>query len=795
MVARNYTTIREGNKVAGNQTYLLEVSDAHNNTLFVQLSRDGTYWNINSAGIFRTRYSRNKPEVYSRPALGSSTSADATRVNRGQTKSVTAASGDSPLTSGGEVNNNLGNNQGNEPKSYPRDKDGDLDVTAIQSAGDAQTMADALLGDFGSEDANAVAQQYLTDAIKAQEKEKNPVKKKGSRKKAVDYWRDVASRINAATEQPTQPIDEASATEQAPTLEAGSAATEKWAKANKLTGSEGVYTMDDGSDIEGRYVLVEEGASTPSHDPHTFQSSEGYPVNEQGQNVNSRDYQNSPNAQASVMQMGGDYDGRALKDVPVVSADGIVWSGNNRTMSGILAAENGTDGKYIESLKKQASRFGFTPEQVEGMEHPRVVFVPNEGQGLDYTPQTFNRFNAPAQKEESSVEKGVKMGKVLSDRTFNLLSQEVSRFEGLKNVFKSENACREILRIMQESPEIVEVNQQTLPRYITPDGLLTEDGQNLLNAALVGYMFKDNADVLRYLDKLPKRAVNQLAEAMNELTANARTGEYALTGELSEAMRALYEQQKSGLGMDEFLKQQDMFRENTLYSQTAQALIKALDSKSGTPLKDILSKYNERAVGASNGQVDMFSSNSREEILRDVLGLAKRDEHRAGEGATAPLSKEEKALRNAVVKVLNKMGIKTHLDEKAQRILDADNERRAKLMGSRVERRKARIAAELRGRELSPEQQAVVDVFTGAKENLPLVVTDKDGKERRVVMRQGNERGAGTKHSIFGHYGTTEGVITADDILLVPDVLSKGERKAVKRGKTQLYELLLSAKL
>ena len=542
---------------------------------------------------------------------------------------------------------------------YPRDKDGDLDVTAIQDTGDTQMMADALLGDFGPETANATAQQYLTDAVKAQEKEKNPVKKNGSRKKAVDYWRDVASRINAATEQPTQPIDEASVTEQTPTLEAGSAATEKWANANKIVGSEGVYTMDDGSDIDGRYVLVEEGASTPSHDPHTFQSSEGYPVNEQGQNVNSRDYQNSSNAQASVMQMGSDYDGRALKDVPVVSVDGIVWSGNNRTMSGILAAENGSDGKYIESLKKQAPRFGFTPEQVEGMEHPRVVFVPNEGQGLDYTPQTFNRFNAPAQKEESSVEKGVKMGKVLRDRTFNLLSQEVSRFDGMKNVFKSENACREILRIMQESPEIVEVNQQTLPRYITPDGLLTEDGQNLLNAALVGYMFKDNADVLRYLDKLPKRAVNQLAEAMNELTANARTGDYALTAELSEAMRALYEQQQSGLNMEEFLKQQDMFRDNSLYSQTAQALIKALDSKSGTPLKDILSQYNERAVGASSGQADMFSSNSREDILRDVLALP-------NEQAEKPVAQSEQ-LKPADLRAESKPDSKKLGESKAER--------------------------------------------------------------------------------------------------------------------------------
>ena len=62
-VAANYDTIREGNMVAGNQTYLLELTDEHNNTVFVQLSRDGSYWNVNSAGIFKTKYSKNNYRI------------------------------------------------------------------------------------------------------------------------------------------------------------------------------------------------------------------------------------------------------------------------------------------------------------------------------------------------------------------------------------------------------------------------------------------------------------------------------------------------------------------------------------------------------------------------------------------------------------------------------------------------------------------------------------------------------------------------------------------------------------
>lgn len=94
-VANNYTDIREGALIGKNQTYLLEVSDEHNNTLFVQLSNDGTYWNVNSAGIFKKKYSRRKPKIYSVPAVGESTDTDTSEVNSGQSTGATAPAGNS----------------------------------------------------------------------------------------------------------------------------------------------------------------------------------------------------------------------------------------------------------------------------------------------------------------------------------------------------------------------------------------------------------------------------------------------------------------------------------------------------------------------------------------------------------------------------------------------------------------------------------------------------------------------------------------------------------------------------
>lgn len=94
-VAQNYTDIKEGALIGKKQTYLLEVSDEHNNTLFIQLSNDGTYWNVNSAGIFKKKYSRRKPLIYTVPAVGKSTVTDTSEVNSGQSMGATAPAGNS----------------------------------------------------------------------------------------------------------------------------------------------------------------------------------------------------------------------------------------------------------------------------------------------------------------------------------------------------------------------------------------------------------------------------------------------------------------------------------------------------------------------------------------------------------------------------------------------------------------------------------------------------------------------------------------------------------------------------
>ena len=197
--------------------------------------------------------------------------------------------------------------------------------------------------------------------------------------------------------------------------------------------------------------------------------------------------------------------------------------------------------------------------------------------------------------------------------------------------------------------------------------------------------------------------------------------------------------------------------------------------------KDTFDKW----LDSSDRKIKEFAEHS---ITRDAIA-------RQEPGEKKPVADAEidKALMNEVMKEPASKGVEFITDtDEGQRVLDeANGSVQVKKMGQKTNKKKAQIAADLEGNELTPEQQAVVDVFTGKSNNSTLSFT-RDGKQRRVIMRKGNEVRAGAEHSLFRHYGTTEGVISSEDVLRIPGVLATGERTPVKRGKTQLYEYTLT---
>ena len=118
-VAKHYDVIREGINRSGEQTYMLQLTDRHNNTLMVELSGDGTYYNINTAGIFKTSYGKNRREVYNRHATDNQ-STESGEESQGEAQSGTTSPSrmkSSTRSSAGKVSETSNAVQGNAEKS------------------------------------------------------------------------------------------------------------------------------------------------------------------------------------------------------------------------------------------------------------------------------------------------------------------------------------------------------------------------------------------------------------------------------------------------------------------------------------------------------------------------------------------------------------------------------------------------------------------------------------------------------------------------------------------------------
>lgn len=403
---------------------------------------------------------------------------------------------------------------------------------------------------------------------------------------------------------------------------------ERWEVAPKVEGNEDALTLPDGSTITGRYVLTEAGAASPSHDANNaYAPTEGFPIDENGQTVNDRDYQRDKDAQRIVENIAGSYDNRALQDPVIVSKDGVVLSGNNRTMSGDLAARQGTDKAYNDYLSQYGyKKFGFTPEQVQSMKHPRVVFVPDEP--LPYDAATFARFNARKEKAQSKPEAAVKLGKTVPDDVFTSIANDISRYDRLSDFYADEKAVAHALGALLQ---VNVINDKDMPDLRTGTAI-SAGGKELIENTLIGKVFQASPDAVRQIISVPtlrQSIVMGLSEIANNRTL-ARNG-YDISEELAKAVdlvarakNAMPDVYTDGMPVSPFGRMQglfdDEFGDSRVTDATALLLADILNSGRPSDLRKILTTYNNEAAQASGGQMDLFSGSipTKEEILTTV---------------------------------------------------------------------------------------------------------------------------------------------------------------------------------
>ena len=394
----------------------------------------------------------------------------------------------------------------------------------------------------------------------------------------------------------------------------------KYNASKQIEGDEDEIYIGDET-IKGKWKLVEAEAPSASHDETTFQKTEGFPTNKDGTTINDRDYEHDKTAQMTVISVAGKYDGRALSfDSPVVvTKDGVVVSGNNRTMSSKLASKKGTDTAYIEALKKRAKKFGFSVEDVERFKHPRVVFE-TENKG-DYSTKEFSKFNETQTKAMNPIEEAVKVSKIMKIDTVKEISTTISDFETMGELYADKKAVLNIFDTLQKNGVINEFNRG---QYEMDGGVITGAGKEFLETVLIGSVI--NEQNIRGLNREGCKSIRQkLVRAIAPLVNNKSMGGYAITDELNDAINIMMEVNTSDgkiANVEEWAKQGKIFDDKD--HSVAVALAKRLEGTQ-KDFSNFMQEMNASLAPASEGQVDIFfgAVESKDDILGRMLKLKK----------------------------------------------------------------------------------------------------------------------------------------------------------------------------
>jgi len=493
-----------------------------------------------------------------------------------------------------------------QQSELPVDKDGNIDYDAL-----LESDPERFIQEYSKVVEPQVVLEQLSEVVQEIDKEiqaKNKaIKKTTSFNKKASLSTDVSKlqkRRDSLTSQLlklTQPQHESQKQIQSPV--GGDIISQRWNNATKVRGNSDTRTLSDGSQLKGHWVLAEADAPTPSHDPHTLSPSEGFPTTSEGKNINDNDYTKKS---AEVRIMAADYDGRAI-DNPIFVKDGVVISGNNRTMSGLLAAENGTDSKYLQALQQRAQSLGFTAEQIASMKHPRVFFEVEDD--VPMTTEMFAKFNQRETKSKTPTERAIVASKRDNSRLIGLILSEIDKHEKLSDVYQDANSSAAIVKYMTQTGLI---NSNEVPELFE-NGAFTANGKDFLESLLIGSIIKE--DQIKILNTEGMKNIrSKIVKSIIPLAENYKLRkENQIIDDVNQAILYLYQAKAAKLTLGELIRQNDMF-ESKLFDEDAVFVALKLQ-QSEKDFRNFVEQVNARL---STDTANMFTGEL--ETKQDIYG-------------------------------------------------------------------------------------------------------------------------------------------------------------------------------
>lgn len=426
---------------------------------------------------------------------------------------------------------------------------------------------------------------------------------------------------------------------------------DKYEASKSVTGNKKTVTLPDGTKIKCHYKIVEAEAPTASHDERTFAPSKGFPTTKDGKSVNDRDYQNDADAQESVRKIASNFNSLALESPPIVTKDGIVISGNNRTMSSKLAARQGTDKAYLQDLREMADEYGIEPEDLNGFENPRLILeTDNEHEG-DYTTEEFAQFNRDTKKTMNNVEKAVKLTKTLNTEKIQSIAESLQGYDTMGELYADTKGSQEFVNKLI-SAGIIGENEKA--QYCRTDGTLNDTGKDFCETVLVGGVL--NEDNIRKLDGAGGKRIRQkLVRAILPLIENKGTGkEYSFNTELNDAVNiavTVAKDHDTFPDVKTYLSQGNLFGEKEPDAATSR-LAEIIHDEGEKAFAQRMKDLGAGLRASASGEQDIFLGGveSKESLLNRFLEIKK-----SITDILSKLGKREQSASSLVASVLNKI--------------------------------------------------------------------------------------------------------------------------------------------
>jgi len=399
-----------------------------------------------------------------------------------------------------------------------------------------------------------------------------------------------------------------------------------------IVGRERDIIFPTGERHRGIFALVELDKLLASHNENNFEPTQGYPTDETGRNVNDRNYATDKNAQAKVVSVSQNLNPNIIvstnatsSGTPIISVDGIVVSGNNRTMSLKLARDSSPD-NYFEYIKTLQREFGYGGFQIDSnvitsilmdeditlegssfndpkrMKMKNPVLVRIDLDFPEYTSTQLNMFNKPTGKSEKEIDVAIRLSQQLkgTESCSRSLVNLISELDMVSDIHTKVSSQIQFKKILLDCNIITDNDISSL----FTEKSLTSRGKTLYETILLGLVLDPTSIEISQKAGV-KSFTNNVINAIIPLIKNQQLNSGSIISEVNNAMLIKNAMINKGyLTINQFVTENALFEDEENYKTDKASIIASfISDKKKNKFKDALIKYNNSVKEGEGGSM------------------------------------------------------------------------------------------------------------------------------------------------------------------------------------------------